>query len=384
MMMDNDSGWNPGMSFHTEANYVPSCLWMGGCPPEADTTDPYLDELNDRRIGNKFGFWDGDYDRGNVISDMCTQYGVDKWDIIVWYMTWIIMGQREGVLDDMDLGFGTKPYDPGDEEFMKQFMEMIVYRKGYWGNLFAEGMGRVIRELGREKYGNTVYKGIISNVVPGLQLDIPISWESAWGHCFHWQGRGYQGINHAAAYLPATLLLMTNTRDAQTNSHIHDTIQYMHEVEDDPCHNVRTAVCAVVNEDKAELKESVTTCDWQCPNPYWTDMETEMLYAATGLKYTEEELDVVAKRGKNLFRAILMRNHGRTRQIEVDEVYPALSYPDCEGVTTSREDYEALVDHYYSLRGWDLKTGWPTRETWVKTGLADIASEMEKLGLLPE
>jgi aldehyde:ferredoxin oxidoreductase len=157
----------------------------------------------------------------------------------------------------------------------------------------------------------------------------------------------------------------------------------MHAVEDDPCHNVLVAECAIMNEDKAELKESVTACDMQCPDVFWPDLECEMIEAATGFKLTEEEMDAIAKRGKNLFRAILIRNYGRTREMEVNEVYPALTYPDCEGITVEWDDYNDLVDMYYDLRGWDKKTGWPTRETYEQTGLKDIADELEKLGKLP-
>jgi aldehyde:ferredoxin oxidoreductase len=241
--MMNDSGWNPGMSFHTKENYVPACLWMGGTPPKQKTDDPYLELLNKRRVGNTLNFWDGDYDRGNVVADLCCQYGVDKWDVIIWLMTWLVMAKRTGVLTDEEFGM---EIDPSSENFMKDLMEQMVYRKGYWANLFAEGMGRAIRTLGKEKYGDTIYKGIISNVIPGKQLDIPISWESAWGHSFHWQGRGFQGINDITAWLPATLMLMTNTRDSQTNSHIHGTVEYMLEAKKDPCHDPRVAELALM------------------------------------------------------------------------------------------------------------------------------------------
>jgi aldehyde:ferredoxin oxidoreductase len=94
-------------------------------------------------------------------------------------------------------------------------------------------------------------------------------------------------------------------------------------------------------------------------------------------------MNLTAKRGKNLFRAILIRNYNRTREMEVNEVYPALKFPDCEGTTVEWDDYNYLVDLYYDERGWDRKTGWPTRETYEKTGLGDIADELEKLGKLP-
>lgn len=392
--MEEDCGMAPAMFFHTPQNHNQACLGQGAqVPPPPDMTDPHAEELFTRRRGSTMNMWGADYDRGNVINDLCTQYGIDKWDVIVWYMTWLVMGKRSGVLDGMDFGMDI---DVESEEFMKHFLDMITYRTGPAitlpdgtqrpiGDLFAEGMARTVRALGKEKYGDTVYKGITSNVVPGMQLDIPISFESSWGHCFHWQGRGFQGSQPAGGYLSATLMLMSNTRDAQTNSHIHDTLEYMKETMDanEACHNTKVALNAFMGEIKAELKESVTCCDLQSPEIYWTDMEAQMLEAATGLKMTEDELYLSAQRSKLLWRAILMRNHGRCRDMEVKEAYTPLTYPDCEGQTTTWENFNALVDLYYKQWGWDIETGWPTRETWERCDLSEVADEFEALGKLP-
>ena len=53
-------------------------------------------------------------------------------------------------------------------------------------------------------------------------------------------------------------------------------------------------------------------------------------------------------------------------------------------MTVSKEDWNSLVDLYYDARGWDRKTGWPTRETWEKWDLKDVADELEAIGKLPE
>jgi aldehyde:ferredoxin oxidoreductase len=50
----------------------------------------------------------------------------------------------------------------------------------------------------------------------------------------------------------------------------------------------------------------------------------------------------------------------------------------------NREEYNRLVDNYYKLRGWDLKTGWPTRATYERYGLKEIADELDALGKLPD
>jgi aldehyde:ferredoxin oxidoreductase len=378
----NDCGWTPAQTFVTRQNNNPACVMQSNAsavPP--NLADPAANELFERHVGDTENLWDANYDRGTVINDLCNQYGINKWDILIWLMPWLAMGKKEGVLKDLDLGM---EIDPGSEKFMKKLLEMIVYRKGYYGNLLAEGMSRTIHELGKKKYGETLYQGRVSNRVPGKRLDIPISFEAAWGYSYHWHGRGFQGSIDMAAWLPAILALMTSTRDSQSNTHFRDTYDYLQAVRKEPWKNPLTAQSAITNENEAELKESLTSCDWQLPNLYWPSIESEIFNMATGLNLSEDEINNAAERIKNLFRAILIRNHGRTREMEVTEVLPILSYPDSDGKTVSAEEFNSLVDNYYRLRGWDLKTGWPTRQTYEKYGLKEIADELEPLGKLPD
>jgi len=155
-------------------------------------------------------------------------------------------------------------------------------------------------------------------------------------------------------------------------------------VRDDPCRNPRTAESAVMNENKAELKEALTSCDLQLPDLYRTSLEAEIYNMATGMNMTEGEMNDAAERMKNLFRAIVIRNYGRTREMEVNEVLSMLSFPDSDGKSVNAEEYNYLVDKYYELRGWDLKTGWPTRATYERYGLKEIADELDALSKLPD
>ena len=91
------------------------------------------------------------------------------------------------LVDDNDLGCGM-PVDVENPDYMKTFITNMVYRKGYYGNLFAEGMSRALREMGYDKYGDTIYHGRFSQVLNGQRTDIPVSLEAAWGQSVHWQG----------------------------------------------------------------------------------------------------------------------------------------------------------------------------------------------------
>jgi aldehyde:ferredoxin oxidoreductase len=42
-----------------------------------------------------------------------------------------------------------------------------------------------------------------------------------------------------------------------------------------------------------------------------------------------------------------------------------------------------MLDNYYELRGWDKKTGLPTRAKLETIGLGDVADQLEKMNRLP-
>ena len=41
-----------------------------------------------------------------------------------------------------------------------------------------------------------------------------------------------------------------------------------------------------------------------------------------------------------------------------------------------------MLDDYYTLRGWDRKTGLPTRQKLEELGLVDVANDLESIGKL--
>jgi aldehyde:ferredoxin oxidoreductase len=391
------AGWTVDLSvclhhnFESIQNHNKHYRFHAGNLLVKDETDPHVDEICRFLPGDIENLWNTDWKRGMKWMDLCNEYGIDKWDIIVWYFTWLSMCKQEGLLDDIDFGMEV---DVESEEFIRYFMKMLVYRTGpditlpdgtkrTIGDLLAEGMARVIRSLGMEKYGKSIYHNRYSQVIPGKQLDIPVSFELAWGHTYHWSGRGMQSGITKPGWVATALTSMVSSRDAQTISHHHDTFDHYLELKDDPCRSPLTAEAVVLAENKAQLKDSVPCCDWQSPNLYWPDMEANMFSVATGIPTTNEEMDASAERANLLFRAILMRDTRRNREMEVNEIFPALQYPDSEGLTVDWDEWNDLVDLYYDARGWDRETGWPTRETWEKYGLEDIADEMEKISMLP-
>ncbi len=370
------------MNWCTEKNHIPACKMLSREFPELDPTEPCFEELMEPIKPDILNFWKPDFEKGNMINELCNEYGIDKWDITIWLLTWLSMGEKEGVFDDIDFGM---PIDVESKDFVAYIIDQIVFRKGYYGNLLAEGMARAIRVLGKEKFGDTIYHGRHSQMLPGNpRLDLPISLETAWGHSFHWQGRGFEASINKETWLATTIELMTSSRDMQTIEHHHDTYENWKEIHKDPYHSQVLVDSIIMNETKGEIKDGVTCCDWQSPDLFWTSMEAEMYEAATGYPMTQKELYHSATRSKLLYRAILIRNFGRDREMEVNAVWPGICIPDPWGEVADWDGFNDLVNLYYKTREWDIKTAWPYRETWEKYDLKDIADEMEAIGKLPK
>jgi aldehyde:ferredoxin oxidoreductase len=103
-----------------------------------------------------------------------------------------------------------------------------------------------------------------------------------------------------------------------------------------------------------------------------------LMEAVTGLPFTPEEVKKVGERVNNLARAINVRE-GFTR---ADDTLPERQMTEplkagaSKGQVISREDLDKMLDEYYSLRGWDVKTGTPTRAKLTDLGLAYVADAL--------
>jgi aldehyde:ferredoxin oxidoreductase len=87
-----------------------------------------------------------------------------------------------------------------------------------------------------------------------------------------------------------------------------------------------------------------------------------LMEAVTGLSFTPEEVLEVGERVNDLAKALKVQA-GFTR---ADDILPErlmtepLKAGASKGQVISREDLDIMLDEYYSLRGWDAKTGMAT------------------------
>jgi aldehyde:ferredoxin oxidoreductase len=104
-----------------------------------------------------------------------------------------------------------------------------------------------------------------------------------------------------------------------------------------------------------------------------------LMEAVTGLTYKPEEIEKVGERINNLARAFNVRE-GFTR---ADDTLPerVLTEPlqsgGSKGHFISKDDLKQMLDEYYTVRGWGLETGVPTRGKLKELGLNHVADQLK-------
>ncbi len=169
-----------------------------------------------------------------------------------------------------------------------------------------------------------------------------------------------------------------------------------------------------INENKVKLAkwaflgkqwhDSSTLCNWMYPMtlsiaPYRgykgdLDLDAKYMSAVVGEEYTRESIEFDCERISHLLRTMTAvsfnQRLGSTNLRKDHDAYPAWLFdkePDFKAfeqgtVKMDREDMEKGLDMLYTMMGWDVETGIPTRETLEKFDLKDCADKLAELGLI--
>lgn len=129
------------------------------------------------------------------------------------------------------------------------------------------------------------------------------------------------------------------------------------------------------------------TCD--CPTmcvflldtamaPIASENTASLMEGVTGLPFKPGDVIKVGERINNLARAFNVREgFGRA-----DDTFPErlmtepLRNGASKGHLISKEDLKIMLDEYYNVRGWDIKTGIPKREKLIELGLDYVADDL--------
>lgn len=260
---------------------------------------------------------------------------------------------EKGILSKEDTG-GLELHF-GNHEAMVTLLRLMAFREGI-GDILADGTRAAAKRIGKgsEKYAMQV-KG----------LELP---------AYDVRGAKAHGLNYATSYAGAD-----HNRGYAFQEIFGIPVPY--EVD-------RFAVQGKGQLTKWNQDVRSATCDAPTMCAFLLDMAVpaiaaqntaDLMKAVTGLSFSSEDIPRVGERINNLARAFNVRE-GFTR---ADDTLPErlmtepLKAGASKGQVISKEDLDQMLDEYYTARGWDLKTGKPSREKLAELGLGYAADQIE-------
>ncbi len=304
-----------------------------------------------------------------LLNELCNRLGLDTITAGT-VIQWAIESYERGVLtkedtDGVELGWGKL------EETLKG-VEAMALRTGKLGNLLGDGL-----KIATRKVGHDSYRWAIMNSKGLEQSNVETRSAKAYALAFAVNPRGN---DH----------LMTETFAEFGASP--EAIEVIEKVTGDkkwasPHFTEYRAEIVRWHEDCYEITEALGYCVFTSTAAFGVNPENmaRIYEAATGIAMTEDEMMFTGRRVVTLEKAFNV-TRGATR--EHDDLpwrlmnEGAASGP-LKGETNSQEELDGMLDRYYTLHEWDLKTSWPYKKTYDKLGLKDVGDFLEKIGKLP-
>ena len=290
-------------------------------------------------------------------NELCNLQGIDTISAGV-VIAYAVECHERGFLSNEDLGLTW-----GNAKAILALLQQIASRRRL-GDVLAEGVKRASEMIGNGSEEFAMH-------VKGLELPLH-------------EGRGKKGVgflyavgNAGAKHLEAEHDTAFERPNAAPDIGVTEPISrfslegQMHRI-------VRT-------QNLWALEDSLILCKFTAPIRAMSFSEmVEMTNQTTGRDYTLDQLILIGERAINLGRAFNVRE-GFTRK---DDQLPSRLYqPLPEGPSAGNqftvEEFTRGLDEFYTLRGWDVKTGWPTQEKLLQLGLDDVASDLKSRGMLP-
>lgn len=295
-------------------------------------------------FGNQCGVFR--LDAIHVANIICNRYGIDTistGNIIGWAMELY----ERGIITDTDTDGLCLKF--GNDEAMVELTRRIALREGKFGDLLAEGLIKAAERIGKGSERLIMHvKGL------GLPAYEP---RGVWGHALSY-ATSIRGGCHLRAYMIAPEILGVPKKM-------------------DPLTVEGKAEMCKMFQDYFAVVDSVQVCKF-VTFALTIDDFAAALTALTGWEYTGESLLKVGERIYNLERIIQCREGIRRGDDALPDRF--LKEPAPVGPAKGKVvPLDVMLDEFYKIRGWNIKTGVPTPGKLKELGLekeAELASKL--------
>jgi aldehyde:ferredoxin oxidoreductase len=314
------------------------------------TEGPYTGFIGEEPEYEQLAAWGpqiGNTDLGAVVmlANEVDKLGIDC-NEAGWVVGWAMECFEKGIFtnketDGLDLSWG-------NVEAVKELLNHIAQKEGYLGNLLAEGVMRASRTVGGEAANWAVYaqKGAAPR-----------------GHDHRGKNRWFE--------LMDTCLSNTGTIEA-TWGGVQPELVDMEPVKNPFSHEEISTFNANYNGIR-QFDDCVGTCRLASPAP---KLVLECFNATTGWNWTLEDAFTLGRRTINQLRVFNFR-HGQKKDSERPSArYGSIPVDGPAKGVNIMEKWDWMIENYYTLMGWDPKTGKPTAETLRKLDLGEIIKDL--------
>jgi aldehyde:ferredoxin oxidoreductase len=341
-----------------------------------------------------------------LATRLCDLYGLDTM-VLEPLIIWLDLCYQAGILSESETGLPLSQIGKGSVEFIETLVKMISYREGF-GDILAQGAIRAAQYVGKgsERFFSKAHVAFKTSEVgeydPRMILPNALIYATETQKSMH--------LVHSIAH---PLRRWVNWNKGWEGSDL--STEIFREMAEDSWGSQAAvdfstlegkALASTRIQDYGYVKESLILCDLTWPIHQVRDidhsihlgtLESRIASSVTGRKLDEKGLLKIGERIFNLQRMLLLRNGWKGRESDtlmdyhhtepLDGVYWSA---DClapgkngeiisrKGAILDRNDFEKMKDEFYTLRGWDVKSGVPTKAKLEELGLGDIAGGLER------
>ena len=289
---------------------------------------------------------------------LANELGLDT-DYVAAGLAWVFECYERGFIDRKDTD-GLE-LEWGSGEALIALMRKLAYREGI-GNLLADGMVEAAKKIGR---GSEYFLAHVKGQPSIEPFRIPKGW-----------GLGVATSPVAGRHLRGAIRGPVHSGPGGDD---YDIVHYPNQAR------------AVVWQAKTkELEDNLGICNyvgtWSGAHFLTPENYAEFVRTGLGLEVTEKDLmEHYAAVGRNLEKAFNTLHTDLSRE---DDLPPKrfrqeeIKTGPYKGFKADEEQYNAMLDEFYELWGWDKKSGMQTRESLGKVGLTDVADKLAGKGLI--
>jgi len=134
------------------------------------------------------------------------------------------------------------------------------------------------------------------------------------------------------------------------------------------------------SEEFIAANDTLIHCLFVLFTPLFPNHSVALLSSATGMSFDEQSFFKLGGRLINLTRYFNVREGVRRK----DDYLPRrlMERARTMGLTKDKVVTKEMLDEYYSLRGWTVDQGIPTKDKLTELGLEEVAEDLAKRGLL--